>query len=100
MRIRITLLFVFALVPFVIQLRFIESTSYNWIPGGGFTFYFLTGLAWCLLFAYTYYGTSGRLRKKLLWLLPLLLFATGGPAFYILLGVGFWIQSLRGVAPP
>jgi hypothetical protein len=100
MRNRIVLLFATALFPFVIQLCFPFASSYAWIPGGGFAFYLFTGLAWSFLFTYTCYRASKGQIKRLFLLLPLLLFATGGPAYFILLTIALWVQSLRGVALP
>ena len=100
MKTRIAFLFAAALLPFLVQRAFPFARSYSWIPGGGSSFYTFTGLVWCSLFAYTCYRSPKGQVKRLLLLSPLLLFAMGGPAYYILLAIGFWIQSLRGVAPP
>lgn len=100
MKFRVALLFVLAAIPFLIILYFPEAASYRSIPGGWMSFYFCTGFTWCSLFVYTCYRGTYHQFKRLLWLLPLVLFATGVPAFIIWLYVGSWVQALRGVAPP
>jgi hypothetical protein len=99
MRTRVALLFALALIPFAIQVRFPLQESYSLIPGGGPAFYVLTGLTWCSLVAYTYSRATAAQRKRLLWLLPLVLFATGS-AYLVWLALGIGVQSFRGGAMP
>jgi hypothetical protein len=97
---RVILLFVLATVPFAIMLPVPADSHYKFIPGGFVFFYFLTGLAWCCLFIYTWVHAGFRAQKRLLWMLPLVLFAFGLPGYIVCFYVAVWVQALRGVAPP
>jgi len=96
----VILLCSFAAVPYAVLVYFPEDRYYAWFPGGMICFFFSTGVMWCSLFAFTCNRATSRQFKRLLWLLPLVLFAAGVPARLIWLAVGFWWVGYRGGALP
>jgi len=99
MKLNVALLLVWAVVPVTVMLAS-PGAQFSILSGGGGTFCFLWGLAWCLFFAYAWHRADPAKEKHLLWMLPLVLFAFGIPAYYAILCVVVMIQTARGVAPP
>jgi hypothetical protein len=58
MKLRVILLFLLAIVPFVMAVNFPVEKYYRFIPGGAVICYLCTGLTWCSLFINTCYHTS------------------------------------------
>jgi hypothetical protein len=92
-------LLIAALVPFVLTLMpgiLVIAIVFQPIF---YLFCLASALGWCALFAYCYGRTNPVERRKLLWLLPLLYFASVLPALYTFGRLGL-LDYMKKIALP
>jgi len=95
-RTKVILLISSALTPFMVTF-FVPA-----MPWFGRTYYIycaLCGFAWCSLYAYFLAGSTGEQRSRLLWLLPLLVFAFCVPGDFLYLAAALAKGGLHGEMP-
>ncbi len=100
MRAKVIAIAAAALLPFLVSVPGLSILGLG-VPGGNYgRFWILSGLSWCLLFASIYAFSKNADRKKLLWLLPLVLFAFTFPVAYAFLWLAFMWEAAHGRAVP
>jgi hypothetical protein len=101
MLIKILLITTGALAPFFLAISGLSVFGVRISEGPNyFKFCIVSGLCWCGLFASIYAISNPTDRVKLLWLLPLILFAFIFPMAYLFLWLAFVWAAVNGRALP
>jgi hypothetical protein len=95
MKLTVSVLCIAALIPFVLSFEEVPLMHVRPFEGPAYVpFCMVSGLLWCALFTLFFVRSSASERKKMLWLLPLVLFAFSFPAAYVTLWLAFaWAEA-------
>jgi hypothetical protein len=101
MRVKLLVLGGTAFVPLALAYCLAPSMSPGFLGGSHYSvFCFVSGLLWCSLFGYFYVRGDAKLRRRIWWLSPLVLFAFVLPAEAALLWVAIYWAIWNGATPP